>query len=103
MTPTIIAFVIIIAYFSAESFLRYGEEAKSIIPAESDKKSTSYIIRAFQLNILCLFASFLLNHYKLGTLFSRSFLAFFGNAFMIIGLMIRIIATGHSGNIIHAH
>ena len=42
MTSLIIAFLIIIVFYSFESYLRYGDEAKSREAGQADKKSTLF-------------------------------------------------------------
>lgn len=93
MVTLIIALGIIIIYFSIESFLRYGKEAKSLKAGEDDKSSTFYLSRVFALNAIILFCGFVLNHYSIAIIFTDSKFAFIGIIIMIIGLAIRITAT----------
>lgn len=91
--PLLIAFALIIFFFSMESFLRFGAEAKSLESFGADKKTTRILRRAFGFNILCLPAAFLLNWLNIGVLPNRFPVQLTGNLLMTGGLMIRITAT----------
>ena len=89
----IIALAILAIFFSVESSLRFGEEAKSMKTTEKDKKSTFWLGTMFGINVFILLSSFLLNHYRLFPLFHNQILTFSGTLIMLTGLFIRIMAT----------
>ena len=93
MISLIIAFLIIIVFYSFESFLRYGDEAKSIEAGQADKKSTLYLSRVFSINLLVLLSGFLLNQFTKLHIFDKLIYPYLGNLIMIIGLITRITAT----------
>ena len=93
MLPLIFSFILIAVFFSIESRLRFGEEAKSLDAAERDKKSTSYIFKIFGINILCLLSVFIFNYFNLFKLFNNPFTAFVGIVLMLLGLFFRIYAV----------
>lgn len=93
MIALISAFGIIILFFSVESKLRYGDDAKSFKTTEKDKRSTSYLGIVFGINFIVLISGFLINHYKIGLMFNHPLISFLGNLIMVAGLFIRIFAT----------
>lgn len=92
-TSLISALGILIIFFSLESFLRYGAEARSIKTDEKDKKSTSYLGLIFAVNFLLLECGFLLDDNGIGLVFHNLNLAFLGNLIMLTGLFLRVFAT----------
>ncbi len=93
MISLIIAFLIIIFFYSFESFLRYGDEAKNREAGQADKKSTIYLSRVFSINLLVLLSGFLLNQFTKLEIFDNHIYPYLGNLIMIIGLITRITAT----------
>ena len=93
MISLLIAFLIIIVFYSIESSLRYGDEAKSRETGQADKKSTLYLSRVFSINLLVLLSGFLLNQFTRLNIFDKLIYPYLGNLIMIIGLITRITAT----------
>jgi protein-S-isoprenylcysteine O-methyltransferase Ste14 len=93
MISLIIAFLIIIVFYSIESFFRYGDEAKNREAGQADKKSTLYLSRVFSINLLVLISGFLLNRFTKLTIFDKLIYPYLGNLIMIVGLITRITAT----------
>jgi len=93
MISLLIAFLILIVFYSLESFLRYGDEAKSREAGQADKKSTLYLSRVFSINLLVLFSGFLLHQFTKLSIFDKLIYPYLGNLVMIIGLITRFTAT----------
>ena len=93
MLPLIIAIGLIIFFYSIESSLRYGKEARSFKTTEKDNNSTFYLKRLISLNTVIIPSAFLLNHYDICVLFNDPLLAISGNVIMVTGLLLRVFAV----------
>ena len=86
MIQLIFAYLLLILFFSLESFLRKGKTAQSIDKTESDHKSTKFIGLSF---LIILIISIILNLLKIGR-FDNNRIAIAGLVIMVVGLLIRI-------------
>ncbi len=87
-----IAFFLLILFFLLESFIRFGEAAKSFKASSTDRNSTKWLGRIFLINYLLLLATFLFYRFHLGMIDNPS-ASLAGDLIMILGLGLRITAT----------
>jgi len=82
----------ILTFLIIENFLRFSKDAKSLETSESDKGTTALLRFALILTITLVLCSYFLNTYNILRLNNRVFF-YLGLIFVIIGLVIRLIAT----------
>jgi protein-S-isoprenylcysteine O-methyltransferase Ste14 len=93
MLPLLIAFVIMTVFYSIESYLRYGDAAKSREAGKTDKKSTLYLKRVFSINLAVLLSGFLLFQFTKLAIVNKWIYPYSGDLVMLAGLFTRIMAT----------
>jgi len=75
-----------------ENFLRFSKDAKSLKTSDSDKGTTAILRFALISTIILVLCSYFLNLYNILQIDSQV-LFFIGLSFVIVGLIIRLIAT----------
>jgi protein-S-isoprenylcysteine O-methyltransferase Ste14 len=82
----------ILTFLMIENFLRFSKDAKSLKISESDKGTTALLRFALISTITLVLCSYFLNIYNI-LRFNNRVLFFMGLIFVIIGIVIRLIAT----------
>lgn len=86
---TIAGYVLLLAYFIMEIFLRKGRKARSLNPGKYDRMSTVLIITAYTASVI---AMIIFNLTGFGRVEQAYFMGIVGIACMIAGLFLRLIA-----------
>jgi protein-S-isoprenylcysteine O-methyltransferase Ste14 len=86
MILKLLAYLILIAFFSLEGLLRSGDKAKNIEPKKEDNKSTLFLLLAY---FIVLFVSILFNILGIGSIKNEA-VGYIGLILMLIGLTLRI-------------
>jgi protein-S-isoprenylcysteine O-methyltransferase Ste14 len=93
---TVLAYVLIGAYFVIERLLRKGKQAISVQPGQADRGSSYLMWGIGLLNLWLVFLAPVLNHYQIGY-WNNELIRWLGLLLMFAGLTIRYLAANTLG------